>query len=91
MMTLIAAKSDFICKANEAYRNLQEYEEIFAMEANVLNRAKCLLLQGRPLEEIDLPVSVYPTGSGYILLLEGYRLEIYVYEKQIVDFVMTRQ
>ena len=88
-MTLIAAKSDYLYKANEVYYNLKEYENTFASEAKAISYAKCILLRNEELEDfyIDgLYVSVYQTSKGYELLFNGYVTEIEVYDKQIVDF-----
>ena len=89
MMALIAAKSDYIEKANLAYNNLKKHEEIFEIEAEVLSYAKCCLLRNEDLEDFytyGTYVSVYQTFDGYELCFDDYQMYIEVYDKQIVDF-----
>ena len=93
MMSLIAAKSDYIVKANSVYRNLQDFEEVFAYEAAVLNRAKCILVRDEELEDFNVDginVSVYRSKNGYQLNYLDYVMDIDVYEKQIIDFSVRK-
>ena len=87
-------KSEYILAADNVYMNLRENEEAFAKEAAVLSYAKCILMRNEPLEDFSVngtPVRVYGDNGIYELYYGGYRLEIYVYEKQIVDFYLFSQ
>ncbi|MBO4918952.1 MAG: hypothetical protein J5365_02225 [Erysipelotrichaceae bacterium] len=87
-------KSEFILAADNVYLNLRENEKTFASEAAVISRAKCMLMRNEPLEDFyanGIYVRVYGDNGIYELYYQGYRLEIYVYEKQIVDFYLFSQ
>ena len=93
-MSLIAAKSDYIMKADIVYQNLQEYEEIFESEALVINHLKCLLLREEDIDDFNVEgiiVNVYNSSDGYQLFFENYVMEVSVYEKQIVSFSVKKQ
>ena len=93
MMALIAVKSDYIEKANLAYSNLKEHEEIFELEAQILSYAKCCLLRNEELDDFytyGTSVYVYQTSNGYELCFDDYQMYIEVYDKQIVDFSVRR-
>ena len=93
LMALIAAKSDYIYKANMAYANLQDHEQVFEMEAQVLSYVKCVLLRNEDLDDFYIygsVVSVYQTSNGYELYFDDYKMNIDVYDKQIVDFSVRR-
>lgn len=87
-MSIVALKSDYIISANKAYANLEESESLFEEEVYVLSYIKCALLRE---EEIDdyyingIYVSVYDTNNGYELCFNGYKLDIEIYDKQIID------
>ena len=94
IVTLISMKSEFILAADNVYLNLRENEKTFASEAAVISRAKCMLMRNEPLEDFyanGIYVRVYGDNGIYELYYQGYRLEIYVYEKQIVDFYLFSQ
>lgn len=94
LLSVIAVKSDYLYKANEVYYNLQEYEEVFNLEAQILSYIKCVLLRNEQLEDFvtnDCYVTVYETTNGYELLFDNYVMDIDVYDKQIIDFVTTKQ
>ena len=94
LLSVIAAKSDYLYKANEVFYNLQEYEDTFNYEAQILSYVKCILLRNEELDDFDINgiyVSVYDTSSGYELLFDTYTMEIEVYDKQIVDFSISRR
>ena len=88
---IIAAKSDYIEKANNAYINLRNYEEIFEMETQIIDHVKCALIRNEELDDFyidDCLVSVYRNGNEYDLYFANYEMEIEVYEKQIVGMSM---
>ena len=89
MMSLIAAKADYVYKADSVYRRLEEFEELFAIEAQILTYAKCVLIKDDELDDFTAAgtyVSVYNDSNGYDLYFMDYIMEIDVYEKQIVNF-----
>ena len=89
MMSLIAAKSDYIFKADQVYRNLREFEESFESEAQVINYAKCVLIRKEELEDFyvnGISVSVYENHDGYELHYLDFVMDISVYEDQIIAF-----
>ena len=94
IVMMISMKSEYILAADNVYLNLKENEEIFAKEAAVISYAKCVLIRNEALEDFTvngIRVRVYGDGGIYELYFEDYRMEIYVYEKQIVDFYLFRQ
>lgn len=88
---IIAAKSDYIEKANSAYINLINYEEVFEIETQVIDYVKCALLRNDELDDFYIDnylVSVYHNGNEYDLYFANYEMEIEVYDKQIVGMSM---
>ena len=84
---IIAAKSDYIVKANEAYYNLREYEDMFYKETQIIDYLKCALLRNDNIDDFyidDCLVSVYHIAGGYNLFFDDYKMNIEIYEKQIV-------
>ena len=80
--------------ADNVYMNLKENEEIFAKEAAVITYVKCVLMRNEALDDFTvngIRVAVYGGGDIYELYFADYRMEIYVHEKQIVDFYLFRQ
>lgn len=93
MMSLIAAKADYIYRANTIYRQLEEFEELFETEAKVLTYAKCALMQEAELDDFvasGIYVSVYNSNSGYDLYFLDYVMEMDVYDKQIVNYSVRK-
>lgn len=93
MMSLIAAKSDYIIKADLVYENLKESEECFRKEAVVLDYFKCMRARGAEIEDFyadGIYVDVRLIEQGYELSFDEYRMRVSVYEKMIVDFVTER-
>lgn len=89
MMSLIALKSEYIICANQVYYNLLEAQEIYRLEANVLNYAKCFLANNEYLKSFETQgynVIVYDNGKGYDLYVDGYCISLVTYEKQILSF-----
>ena len=93
MMSLIALRSDYIIKADQVYYDLECCEEMFAHEALVIERAKCLLLQEGELDDFpagDVYVNVSLNDEGYDLYYECYRIHLYVNERQIINFYVQK-
>ena len=88
---MVSMKSEYILAADGVYDNLRENEKTFRKEAAVISYAKCRLMQGETLEDFytgGIYVRVYGDNGIYELYFEGFRLELFVYEKQIVDFYL---
>ena len=93
LISLIAAKSDYIEKASETYENLREFEEIFEVEAAVIDSFKCMLARDEEIEDFvtdGIYVAVYMSNEGYELHFLDYRMRITTYERQIIDFQTER-
>ena len=93
MICLIAAKSDYITKADMAYANLEKFEEVFEAEAKVIDHFKCLLARDEEIEDFyvdGIYVAVYQNNEGYELHFLDYRMSLSVYEKQIIAFHTER-
>ena len=91
MMSIVTYKSEYIIGANEVYIRLNDFKEMFYLEARIIDTVKCLLVQGEELEDFYVDgylVSVYRSGDNYSLYFDKYCIEIEVYEKQIIDFVV---
>lgn len=72
--------------------NLEEYEDIFAQEAEVMSYAKYTLLRNEELDDFFIDgiyVSVYENSDGYELYFNGHVLNIEIFDKQIVDFDLS--
>ena len=85
---IITAKSDYITKANAVFYNLQEYEDIFYMEAQIVDYMKCHLLRNDVINDFYIDnclVNVYTNGNEYNLYFDEYRMNIETYEKQIIN------
>lgn len=94
MTAMIIAKSDYIYKADLVYENLKEYEDVFRMEAIVIDRVKCMLVRNEELDDFSIQgiyVSVYHQENGYDLYFGAYHMKLVVYEKQIIDYAMERR
>ena len=93
MMSLIAAKADYVYKADTVYKKLEEFEELFETETHILTYAKCTLVKEMELDDFSaggVYVSVYNSRNGYDLYFMNYVMEIDVYEKQIVNFSVRK-
>lgn len=87
-------KSDYLYTGNSVYDNLREFENIFEEEAYVISYAKCALLRNEELDDFyinGISVSVYENSSGYELYFDEFKLDIEVYDKQIIDFSIEKQ
>ena len=92
-VSIVTAKADYIRKANEVYLNLRSFEEVFAAEAKVISRAKCLLLREGSLSDFQaggIFVRTCQSVEGYDLYFENFVLSIVIRERQIIDFQMKR-
>lgn len=92
-MSLIALKSDHIIKADQVYYDLERFGELFAHEALVIDRAKCLLLQEGDLENYmakGIYVSVDRNSDGFDLHYDSYVIHLSVYERQIINFYVQK-
>ncbi len=93
MMALIAAKSDYIMKADMVYRNLEEAEKDLYEESVVIDRFKCMLARREEIENFcteGICVSVFESADGYELCYGDRRIALTVYEERIVDFTVYR-
>ena len=92
-MALIAAKSDYIMKADMVYRNLEEAENDLYEESVVIDRFKCMLARREEIEDFctaGICVSVFESADGYELCYGDRRIALTVYEERIVDFTVYR-
>ena len=93
LMSVVVAKSDYIFKANTVYDNLLEFEDTFALQAQVIDYAKCALIRNEDLTDYYVYgtyVSVYKNTNGYDLYFDDYHISLEVYDKQIIDYEMER-
>lgn len=93
-MAMIALKADYIYSANTVFSNLQDYQEIFEIEANIIDYCKCLLVQGESLSDFYMcgqDILVYESSDGYDLYFDEYKLRLDVYDKQIVGFKLQKE
>ena len=94
MMSLIAAKADYIIKADLVFANLEKCEEDFETEAFVIDAFKCMLARKEEIGNFEthgIYVSVYWKKDGYELHYLDCRMSVIVYEDMIVDFYLYRQ
>ena len=94
MMSLIAAKADYIIKADLVFENLQECEEDFEAEAFVIDAFRCMLARKEEISDFEtqgIHVEVYMKSDGYELHYLDCRMSVSVYEDMIVDLNLYRQ
>ena len=85
--------SDYIKTANTVYYHLNEFKDVFYLESRVINYVKCELIQNKQLEDFyvdGIRVIVYGYNDQYDLYFSDYKLTIYVYDRQIIDFQMLK-
>lgn len=90
-MGIILAKTDYIISSKNTLINLKEFEESFSIEAQIVWRMRCLLMQNE--EPLGFYVGsvyadVHKTDNGYIVYYNGLIMNLEVYEKQITDYVV---
>ena len=93
MTALIAAKADYIEKADRVYANLKEFEKVFEAEAAVIDAFKCMIARGDEIDDFiadGIYVEVYQTNVAYELRFLDLRMKVSVYDRQIIDFVTER-
>ena len=93
MMSLIAAKADYVYKADTVYKKLEDFEELFEIEAHILAYVKCVLVKDMELDDFSergVYVSVYNSSNGYDLYFMDYVMEVDVYENQVVNFSVRK-
>lgn len=84
-MSIVILIADYIITANNIYINLDEFYDDFALEAKIINEAKCLVANDM-LEDFYVDgylVSVYKDGSDYVLSYNGLDMAIKVEDKMI--------
>ncbi len=94
LMALIAAKADYIAKADLVYENLQKCEEDFEAEAYVIDAFRCMLARNEKIDDFEtqgIHVRVFLKNDGYELHYLDCRMSISIYEDMIVDFSLYRQ
>ena len=75
-----------------AFVNLIKHEEIFDIEVQIMSYVKCALLRNEELDDFYIngnTVSVYHTSNGYELYFDDYKIDVDVYDKQIIDFKVS--
>lgn len=86
---MILAKSDMIYKSDLALVNLNDYKDSFYYIANIINKAKCTLIQNEELDDFMIDgriVNVYTNSEGYDLYFEKYKITLVVYDSMIIDY-----
>ncbi len=81
--------SEYIITANNVEIRLKEFIEEFENEAEIINEAKCILLNYGVLEDYDLKkgrTQVSNSGSNYIVEYNGTCLYLEVEDNLVVDF-----
>ena len=93
-MMIVSLKSEYIYNANNVYINLREYENIFEIESKIIGYIKCYLIQNDNLEDFIIDnryVSVYKNGNSYELYFDDYVMNIDTYERQIIDYSLSKR
>ena len=93
MSSLIAAKADYIIKADRVYRNLQEAQDAFEAEALVLDVFKCMLARGEEIDDFTasgIRVYVFYSTEGYELYYLDFHMSVSVFENRIADYSVQR-
>ena len=94
MMMLVVCKSEYIYNGNNVLSNLRKYEDIFELQSRIIGHAKCYLLQDDNLEDFmvdGIYVSVYRHSNSYELYFDDYVMSIDTYDRQIMDYSLSRK
>ena len=79
--------ADYIINANKVYVLLQDSIDDFAIEAKIIDEAKCYLVNYGNLDDFDYDGAyTYETGKGYMLIYNGLVINLEIEDKMIVDY-----
>ena len=86
---MIMAMSDYLITSNNAYIDLEEFIDSFALEAELINEAKCFLINYHYLEDMNLSSGTayfYQNGSNYNVEYAGLRFYIETNDQMITNY-----
>lgn len=89
VITVTTQMLQYLDRANETYLLLEEYLHLYQLESQVVNHAKCEIVNGNVLTDYyagGTYVLVMAIDGGYQLRFLQYVLDIYVEGQEIVDW-----
>ena len=93
LTSIILAKNSFIYSANGVYSNLNDAQELFEKQVNIVNYVKCVLLRNESLIDFNvngIDVSVFGDNENYELFFDNYVISIQIDNKRIVDYDINK-
>lgn len=91
LMTMILLMSDFIITSNEIYDDLNNFVDDFYLEAELIEEAKCELINFNKLEDMTLSRGVAyinETSGGYMVTYNGLNAYLKVENRMIIDYTI---
>lgn len=90
-MTMILLMSDFIITSNQIYDELNTFINEFYLEAELIEEAKCELINFNKLEDMSLSrgiAYVNEAYDGYNVSYNGLNVYLVVEDRMIVDYTI---
>lgn len=87
-------KSEYITTADQVFADLEQMQDPFYLDAQVINALKCSLIRGEKLQDMavsGVPVQIFHSADGYDVCYQDRVLSLTVVERQIVDFVLRKR
>lgn len=88
---MILLMSDFVITSNQIYDDLNNFTNDFYLEAELIEEAKCELINFNKLEDMNLSrgiAYVSETSGGYNITYNGLNVYLKVEERMIVDYTI---
>ena len=86
-------QSDYLKTTSDVLTNLNEFKDIFELEATIINYVKCQILLNDDLSDFNIAgydVKVFKYNDRYDLYFSFYKITIFVYDRMIIDFQMNK-
>ena len=88
---MILLMSDFIITSNQIYDDLNNFIDDFYLEVELIEEAKCELINFNKLEDMTLSrgiAYVSETSGGYLASYNGLNVYLKVEDRMIVDYTI---
>ena len=85
--------NNYLYLSNNAYKELEEYLDIFEKESIILDKFKCLLLKEEEIYDFSVNgyyVDVIKNDNTYVLLFDGLTIELLTKDKMIMSYQLKR-
>lgn len=88
---MILLMSDFIITSNQIYDDLNDFIDDFYLEVELIEEAKCELINFNKLEDMNLSrgiAYISETNGGYNVSYNGLNIYLKVEDRMIVDYMI---